>query len=450
MAKNAFHVIIIGGGLGGLCSAQGLKKAGISVAVYERDRTPSERLQGYRISINAQGSRALYNCLPPQLYDTFLATCGKPGRGLRTITEQLQELAFFSVPETNAEPDPIESPKSVSRMTLRQILLAGLDDIVHFDKTFTHYEETPDGKVTAFFEDNTSACGDLLVAADGGNSRVRNQLLPSAKRIETGVDAIMGKVLLTEETRSLLLPGRLDGSTVVLAPRGCGMFVSLYEFHQNVEARPGGIGGNDGSFQHEAGLLFDNTRDYLFWGLVARREKFGLSKNPQSLNGEALQQVTESIVQHWHPRLQQLVRMADPTTVIYTPLRTSLPIKPWPTTHITLIGDAIHSMTPAQGIGGNTALRDASLLCQQLAAFQEGEKQLLLAIHDYEAEMVKYGFDAVRASRRSLDMIVVENLIARFTVKAMFRLMGMIFSRKRSRVEKGGERSHKMREDIRL
>jgi 2-polyprenyl-6-methoxyphenol hydroxylase-like FAD-dependent oxidoreductase len=33
--KAPFHVLIIGGGVGGLCLAQGLKQSGISVAVYE-------------------------------------------------------------------------------------------------------------------------------------------------------------------------------------------------------------------------------------------------------------------------------------------------------------------------------------------------------------------------------------------------------------------------------
>ncbi len=37
MKEQTFHVAIIGGGLGGLCLANGLKQAGISVAVYERD-----------------------------------------------------------------------------------------------------------------------------------------------------------------------------------------------------------------------------------------------------------------------------------------------------------------------------------------------------------------------------------------------------------------------------
>jgi len=47
--KKPFHVIIIGGGLGGLALAQGLKKHGISCAVYEKDLSRADRLQGYRI-----------------------------------------------------------------------------------------------------------------------------------------------------------------------------------------------------------------------------------------------------------------------------------------------------------------------------------------------------------------------------------------------------------------
>lgn len=34
----SFHVLIAGGGIGGLCLAQGLRKAGVSCAVYESTR----------------------------------------------------------------------------------------------------------------------------------------------------------------------------------------------------------------------------------------------------------------------------------------------------------------------------------------------------------------------------------------------------------------------------
>ena len=70
----------------------------------------------------------------------------------------------------------------------------------------------------------------------------------------------------------------------------------------------------------------------------------------------------------------------------------------WPTTAITLLGDAIHTMTPGQGVGANTALRDAALLRHQLVAAARGKKPLLKAIGDHEAEMIPYGFARVADS----------------------------------------------------
>ena len=46
---KGFHVLIVGGGLGGLTLAQGLKKNGVSCTVYEKDLSRTDRLQGYRI-----------------------------------------------------------------------------------------------------------------------------------------------------------------------------------------------------------------------------------------------------------------------------------------------------------------------------------------------------------------------------------------------------------------
>ena len=71
MKNRVFHVAIIGGGMGGLCLANGLKKAGISVAVYERDQSPESRTQGYRIHIDPQGSTALHECLPQHPVGSF-------------------------------------------------------------------------------------------------------------------------------------------------------------------------------------------------------------------------------------------------------------------------------------------------------------------------------------------------------------------------------------------
>jgi 2-polyprenyl-6-methoxyphenol hydroxylase-like FAD-dependent oxidoreductase len=80
------------------------------------------------------------------------------------------------------------------------------------------------------------------------------------------------------------------------------------------------------------------------------------------------------------------------------PIATSAPVVPWPATNITLLGDAIHTMTPGQGVGANTALRDAALLCHELTAAARGEKTLLEAVGDYEAEMLPYGTARVAES----------------------------------------------------
>lgn len=44
------------------------------------------------------------------------------------------------------------------------------------------------------------------------------------------------------------------------------------------------------------------------------------------------------------------------------------------------------------------ALRDAQLLCETLIAIAHGGRPLLQAIREYEAQMLKDGFEAVRFS----------------------------------------------------
>ena len=89
-------------------------------------------------------------------------------------------------------------------MTLRQVLFTGMEDVITFDRRFTHYSQHPDGRVTAHFDDGSSDTGDLLVGADGAGSPVRRQYLPHATHTETGLVGIGGKTLLTERAEALL------------------------------------------------------------------------------------------------------------------------------------------------------------------------------------------------------------------------------------------------------
>jgi hypothetical protein len=50
---SEFKVLIIGAGLGGLALAQSLSRAGVSVQIFERDHSPFDRPQGYRLHLDA-------------------------------------------------------------------------------------------------------------------------------------------------------------------------------------------------------------------------------------------------------------------------------------------------------------------------------------------------------------------------------------------------------------
>ena len=60
-------------------------------------------------------------------------------------------------------------------------------------------------------------------------------------------------------------------------------------------------------------------------------------------------------------------------------------------------------MTPGRGVGANTALQDAALLCKKLTEVRDGQTALIPAIHEYEAEMLHYSKEAVLESRKQMN-----------------------------------------------
>ncbi len=121
------------------------------------------------------------------------------------------------------------------------------------------------------------------------------------------------------------------------------------------------------------------------------------------MNGEELLRLGLELTRNWHPHVRELIRMTAPSTVHYLGVRTSVPLPPWESSNVTLLGDAIHTMTPGRGAGANTALRDAALLGQLLVEADRGRKPLVPAIHDYEAEMLRYSTEAVNESRKQMN-----------------------------------------------
>src|SRR5215469_3226204 len=390
MSQINLRVLVIGAGLGGLCLAQGLRRAGVEVAVYERDARLAVRTQGHRVHIDSRGEQALQQCLPPSLYGLFLATRGQQSRGVTMFSEvsgQLKQGVTQLFPESGSD-EFVTVGSAVDRLTLRQVLLAGLDDSVHFNKAFAVYEQLENGQVCASFTDGTRATGDVLVAADGVGSRIRQQFLPHAQVLDTGVRWLGGKTLLTDEIGGLLPALMHESFAVVLGPHptmmlGCVWFRTPPE----VAAR-----------QFWPNLHFQHTQDYLMWGLLGGREQFPIpDKDLQAMDSATLSRLAVELTHDWYPALSPLTELADPEASFFLTMRRSVPLEHWQSSTITLLGDAIHVM-PANGSGANSALRDASQLARSLIAVASQGRPLKLALHDYEIEMLRTAFGAARTS----------------------------------------------------
>ncbi|QFY06710.1 NAD(P)-binding protein [Nonomuraea phyllanthi] len=382
------QVVIVGGGLGGLCAAHGLREAGFGVTVHERDPSFDHRPQGYRIHLDSRGAGALHACLPPRLYELFTATAGLPSRRVTIVDERLRELHAVEFGDVSAGGDPATFSASVDRMVLRQVLLAGLDGVVRYGAEFARYEHEGD-RVRAWFADGSSVAGDLLVGADGIGSRVRSQLLPHARTKDSGIRCVYGKTLLDERIAGLL-PSRLHEGFMSVRSGRTGLALGLVRLREDPA---------DAAARLWPGLRLRWSGDFVMWALTVRvRDLPGIDADLPA--AELHQRVTGHIAT-WHPDLVALVAAAEVDQTFRVPIRSSIPLAPWEPSNVTVLGDAVHAMSPAQGSGANCALLDAAVLSRSLHDAVTAGTPLVSAVGAYEQRMTGYGFAAVRASERA-------------------------------------------------
>jgi 2-polyprenyl-6-methoxyphenol hydroxylase-like FAD-dependent oxidoreductase len=411
--SSSFKVIVIGAGTGGLCLAQGLKADGIPVEVFERERTPTDRQGGYKLTISPTGNRALKECLPESVFQKLVQSSARASQGVSFLDERLKPLLTIDLP--NPDLGSVDCSRPISRIDLRQTLLEGLDNIVHFGKKFVGFDDTPEGKVVARFEDGTTATGDLLVGADGANSYVRARLLPYTRRMETGVMAVSGKIGLNEQVRALTPPAIFRGPTLMLGPRGCFLFANAMEYEDAAVS--------DSCLKpSRCGITSCDREEYVMWGFSARREKFAPFLNRDSSDEEALKTMVLTLMRDWDPGLRWIVQHSSPISTFS--VKTAIPVPAWETRNVTLLGDALHNMTPFRGMGANAALRDAAALRRVLVSVVRGKLPLLESLAAYEREMIEYGFGAVRSSLANMRLVHSEG-IARGLSKLGFRLMNL-------------------------
>lgn len=395
--REPLHVVIAGAGIGGLCLAQGLRKEGLRVSVYERDSSVRSRGQGYRFRVDQQGDEALRTCLPSNLYNLYLATANQPSPPpCAAFNHRLEPI--YRMPDT-AGKTAAANHTAVNRLTLRQVLLGGLTECLHFDHEVVRVE--PHGTdIRVRFANRQRVAGDALIASDGIYSSVRRQLLPRAEVVDLGMRCIYGKTPLNDEIWRWLPQPLFAGFTPVLGPRRTTLALGMYRSRQPFE---------EALAAWAPDVQLDAVPGYLMWMLVYPADALP-APGPDA---DKLHQSALRMVDDWHPDLQRILGLAEVAATFSVAIRTSRSPEPWHFSNIAFLGDAIHAMTPAGGVGANTALRDAALLTHLLAAANRAELTLDDALAQYESEMRDYAFGAVERSLRAaanLYQIPISNL----------------------------------------
>jgi 2-polyprenyl-6-methoxyphenol hydroxylase-like FAD-dependent oxidoreductase len=397
------HVAIVGAGLGGLCLAQGLRRVGVGVTVFERDASPESRGQGYRIRIDADGQDALRQTLPTELNVLFRQTCAAAVTTGRFLDTDLHEIAGRPVetwrPSTTSEnDDAAQADRTANRQTLRQILMSGIEPHLRFGKALQSIEQAAQG-VGCRFGDGSTARADLLVAADGASSTIRRALLPGSEPHDTGDVNIYGKTIMTPEHAAAVGSVVTDGISVVFDETFV-VVIDAIRFRAplpRLAAR----------FAPHCSLT--PVDDYLYWSFFGARSSLGLpAGRPPDVHGHVM-----ALTSRWHPDLRALFRLADPDVLAMRPVLRAPPLTIDHHGPIAFLGDAIHAMSPAGGLGANTALRDAARLTEHIAAVAAGHATLPEALAAYHDDMTKRADRAVTLSDEGSRRLTNGSLLGR-------------------------------------
>ena len=379
------RVLIIGGGLGGLALAHGLKNSFIPFHVFEQDPTPDFRAQGYRLKINPDGAAALKSVLSPEMWEYFDQTCTDSKVG-----ETDFNAIDASIIASRAGAGARGGAKiwTCDRTILRRVLQEGLKGNISFGKQIQGYKTTDNG-VIAEFTDGSTEEGTFLVGADGIRSAVRRQYLPSHKPLDTNGSCIYGKTPLTPELMERFPARAVKWMTLVLDSTPMTQTLDVDETPLTLLLEPIRFQKNE----HRSKM----PMDYIYWVLIARTSVFGReSRELSRLSHEESAQLSLTMTEEWHPSFRALFELQDVSQSSTLRVASANPnMASWESSsRVTLIGDAVHAMSPCGGVGAVTALRDAALLSRIIG--EEGISAKSIA--KYESEMRIYAKMGIQRS----------------------------------------------------
>ncbi|KAJ4304889.1 hypothetical protein N0V90_000417 [Kalmusia sp. IMI 367209] len=380
------HVLIIGAGMSGLTLAQQLKKNNISFTVFDRDMNSNARSQGWALSVFGEAFDLIKTLMPSEL--------GPVEQTNHLLPLKLPpQFSFYDITNPDFRVGVIGDEKVLraNRQRMRHWLMQNID--VQFNKRLLRVEEHDD-KVTAYFEDGTSATGDFLVGAEGTRSVVRKHLLQGQDVMKPlPVGSVFAEISLSGEEFSQQLT-LSHSNYIVMDPRLRGDQQTVI-FGALNRVSP------DGKTGHYYFILLWVDKD--------ASRAVGEKRWFESASKEQLAAFARERTKNFPDHLRALVNKV-PTEGYNAPgfqlQGVDLEPEQLPAGRVLVIGDAAHSMAPFRALAANTAFVDAFRLGEVLTRardMQASGKALKDLIAAYNVDMVARGKVASKASNSVLE-----------------------------------------------
>ncbi|MES2763394.1 MAG: NAD(P)/FAD-dependent oxidoreductase [Bacteroidota bacterium] len=356
-------IAIVGGGPGGLTLARLLQIKGANVKVYERDLNKDVRVQGATLDLHEEsGLEALRQA---GLIEAFY-TNYRPGAGALRIVDR------HGIIKMDTHEDIDEHRPEIDRGPLRNILLESLKpETIVWDSQFISM--IPDGHGwTLIFKNGTTVDADIVIAADGANSKIRSYITP-IKPFYTGITIVEGAVYNSEnaspKVHELLKGGKIfafgDDQSLIVSSKGDGS-LAFYTGSKTSE-----------EWIKKSGIDFNNKAEVTAW---FKKEFAG-----------------------WDTVWTELFENAEPCFALRPqycmPLDQNWKALP----NLTMIGDAAHLMPPYAGEGVNMAMQDALELsiCLTNGEFEDVNS----AIASFEKQMCTRAAEAAQMTLNNTEMM---------------------------------------------
>lgn len=377
VVKNK-KIAIIGGGPGGLTLARLLQQKGVDVTVYERDAGRFVRVQGATLDLHDDsGLKALKEAGLMEAFKKYY----RPGADKMRIADQYGNLVYdqHNEPDNMADFGHEHFRPEIDRGPLRDLLLDSLrPETIVWDSHITALEKE-NGIWKLVFQNGKTETADLVIGADGANSKIR-PYLTTIRPFYSGITVVEGSLYEAAEKApriyEMVKGGKVfafgNQKSLIVSAKGDGS-LSFYTGCKTQETwvRDSGIDFKDS--QSVANWFRTEFSDWdEIWMELFATEGISFIPRPQ---------YCMPLDQTWKAR-------ADST----------------------LIGDAAHLMPPYAGEGVNMAMLDALELSNCLTGtdFLDIEE----AIAHYEKQMRKRASEIAKMTLEQTEALHSENAIS--------------------------------------